>query len=147
MKLTRKVLHNRARPCDFSQIWQNQDLADGMIRFMRANHGMGLAAPQIGISRRLFVMEIGERIWHCFNPEIQAWGPDREEMVEGCLSFPDESCTITRPSSIEVRYSNVSGEQTREVLQGIEARCFQHEMDHLDGITMWERQIEHAEQS
>ena len=147
MKLTRKVLRNRSRPCDFYQIWQNQDLADRMIGFMRANRGMGLAAPQIGISRRLFVMEIGDRIWHCFNPEIRAWGPDREEMVEGCLSFPGESCTIIRPSSISVQYNNASGEQTQEVLQGTAARCFQHEMDHLDGITMWERQIEHAEQS
>lgn len=140
MKLTRKVLRNKAKPwvftgCDF----QTQDMVNKMLAIMRKEKGIGLAAPQIGISRRVFVMEINGHLRTCFNPEIISHGSDFTDFVEGCLSFPGESCNINRPSDIKVRYSNTNGEVIEEDLTGLESRCFQHEYDHLEGITMHDR--------
>ena len=148
MKLTNRVLKNRAKPVDFKYPLQNDVMSQDMIEFMRAENGIGLAAPQIGISRRVFVMEIGNQKWVCFNPEIIRHSQNVVDFNEGCLSFKGDSCIIRRPESIEVRYQNYRGEWQQETLDGLVARCFQHELDHLDGITMWDRYKEqHAEQS
>jgi len=148
MRLTRKVLRNRARPVTFGQPARNQHLADAMLEFMRAKRGIGLAAPQIGMSRRLFVMDVAGQIRACFNPEILDTSPEQIEMAEGCLSFTGESCIIKRASEIAVRYQNYRGDWYTERMDGLVARCFQHELDHLDGIVMQDRHKEqHAEQS
>jgi peptide deformylase len=144
MKLTKKVLHNTARVVEFAWPYQNKQLADSMLDLMRREHGIGLAATQVGISKRLFVMEINGVTRACFNPEIVNTSKELVDFDEGCLSFPGESCTIKRPEQIEVRYFNLQGQEIKEALSGLEARCFQHELDHLDGITMWDR---HKEQN
>ena len=147
MKLTQRVLHNRARPVNFDYPVKNQLLSQDMIQFMHQENGIGLAAPQIGISKRIFVMEIAERQWACFNPEIIQSSQNIVDFNEGCLSFKGDSCIIARPDSISVIYQDHHGEWYSEVLDGLAARCFQHELDHLDGITMWDRYKEqHAEQ-
>lgn len=131
-------------------VWplQNQTLADRMIRFMHQNKGIGLAAPQIGHSLRLFVMQVDGQPRICFNPEILDFGDIIIDFNEACLSFPGESCIISRPETITVRYQDAQGEWTQHSLTGLEARCFQHELDHLDGVTMHDRHKEqHAEQS
>ena len=149
MKLTRKVLHNKAKPwvftgCDF----QTQQMAKEMLQTMRKEKGIGLAAPQIGISRRVFVMHVDQREFVCFNPEIIGSGSDLADFDEGCLSFPGDSCNIKRPKDIRVRYRDAFGNIVEEHLEDLQARCFQHELDHLDGITMWDRYKEqNAEQS
>lgn len=148
MRLTRKVLKNKAKPCTFGQPARNQHIVETMFEFMRTKKGIGLAAPQIGLSKRVFVMAVGDQIRACFNPEIVDVGPEKIEMVEGCLSFPGKSCIIKRPAEIAVRYQNYRGDWYAERLDGLMARCFQHELDHLDGIIMQDRQKEqHAEQS
>jgi peptide deformylase len=148
MKLTNRVLKNRAKPVDFKYPLRNEIMSQDMIQFMRAENGIGLAASQIGISRRVFVMEIDGRQWACFNPEIVQSSEIIAEFNEGCLSFKGDSCIIRRPESISVRYQNHRGEWMSEILDGLAARCFQHELDHLDGVTMWDRYKEqHAEQS
>jgi peptide deformylase len=148
MKLTKKVLHNVAKPMEFSWPYQNSDLANRMLKLMREERGIGLAAPQVGISKRLFVMEINGVTRACFNPEITKASNNLVDFDEGCLSFPGKSCIIKRPDTVEVRYFNLQGQAQEETLTGIEARCFQHELDHLDGITMWDRHKEqNAEQS
>lgn len=148
MKLTRKVLKNRARPCSFGQPTRNKHLAQTMLEFMHQKDGIGLAAPQIGLSKRLFVMCIDGQPRTCFNPEILEQSPDQVEMVEGCLSFRGQSCKITRAAEISVRYQNYRGDWYTERLQGLAARCFQHELDHLDGIVMQDRYEEqHATES
>jgi peptide deformylase len=144
MKLTKKVLHNTARPVEFAWPYQNKQLADSMLDLMRRERGIGLSATQVGISKRLFVMEIDGVTRACFNPEIVNTSKELVDFNEGCLSFPGESCTIKRPEQIEVRYFNLQGQEIKEALSGLEARCFQHELDHLDGITMWDR---HKEQN
>ena len=113
---------------------------------MQQHRAIGLAAPQIGHSLRLFVMEVEDRARVCFNPEIIQSSTVLTKYAEGCLSFPGESCTITRPDAISVRYQDAQGLWIEEDLVGLEARCFQHELDHLDGVTMYDRQKEkHAE--
>lgn len=140
MKLTNKVLYRPAKVFeDFHAPSQNSFLVDQMISFMRKNRGIGLAAPQIGVSRRLFVMEVNGVQRACFNPEILISSDDLLEYVEGCLSFPGEECKIKRPSAVTVRYQTVTGDWIEETLDGMTARCFQHELDHLNGVTMHDR--------
>ena len=139
MKLTRKVLHNQAKPMDFQYPVRNQMLANQMFGLMRLENGIGLAAPQVGLSKRLFVMSVDGHDRTCFNPELVAAGSTFVQFQEGCLSFPGESCILNRPDEIQVRYQNHYGDWTEVTLTGLEARCFQHELDHLDGITMHDR--------
>ena len=146
MKLTRRVLYNRARDIDFDYPVKNQMLASEMIALMTRENGIGLAAPQIGISRRLFVMLIEDRYRVCFNPEILESSDMLVDFNEGCLSFPGDQCIIKRPDWVTVRYQDHAGTEISDRLYGLEARCFQHELDHLNGITMWDRHKEqHAE--
>lgn len=148
MKLTRRVLHNRAKPVDFKNKFHTENLAMEMLRFMEDQNGIGLAAPQIGLSQRVFVMRVNGHARTCFNPEVLRFSPELSDYNEGCLSFPGDQCIIKRPDWIEVRYQDASGRSIEDRLQGLEARCFQHELDHLDGITMWDRHKEqNAEQS
>ena len=144
MKLTRRVLDRIAAPVDFVYPWKNQQLAKNLLEFMMAQNGIGLAAPQVGISKRVFVMKIGVRSWACFNPEITESGDDFTNFDEGCLSFPGDQCTISRPNAILVRYQTATGDIVNEELLGLASRCFQHELDHLDGITMHDRKAHHA---
>lgn len=139
MKLTRRVLHLPAKGCDFKYPVANLKLADDMVEFMRKEKGIGLAAPQIGIRKRLFVMEIDGKVYHCFNPEIWKTSDETEVLSEGCLSFPGEECKIKRAKEIHAMFQNEMGDPVVEKFEGLSARCFQHELDHLNGITMQQR--------
>jgi peptide deformylase len=148
MKLTQRVLHRAAKPVEFTQTvgklvidrtYQNTQLANELIKFMNQANGIGLAAPQVGHSARLFVMQINNKPKAYFNPEIVGFSETSEEFDEGCLSFPAKHCIIKRPSAIQVRYQTASGNVIEENLTGLEARCYQHELDHLNGITMLDR--------
>ena len=149
MKLTNKVLYQPAKAVeDFAHPSRNEFLTGQMFSLMKKNHGIGLAAPQIGLRQRLFVMEVNQVKRVCYNPEVTESSADLTEYPEGCLSFPGDECTIKRPSCVTVRYQDVAGTWIEEQLQGLEARCFQHELDHLDGITMHDRAKEqHATES
>jgi peptide deformylase len=148
MKLTKRVLHKRAKPVEFFYPEQNRLLAQELRRFMIEQNGIGLAAPQIGVSRRVFVMETQGWQRACFNPEILATSSESVDFDEGCLSFPGEQCIIKRPDWIDVKYQDWEGKWHSERFSDLLARCFQHELDHLDGITMWDRYKEqNAEQS
>ena len=111
-----------------------------MYSCMKRNDGIGLAANQVGLTLRLFVMEtsIGEHLM-CINPEI-LWSRDTCQINrEGCLSFIGEYIDICRPTEILVRYFDEYKKETFKILKGIDAVCFQHELDHLNGITFHER--------
>ena len=111
---------------------------------MDRSNGIGLSATQIGLTHRIFVMRVHGRERICINPEIIKSSDVLAEYDEGCLSFPGDQCTITRPDWVNVRYYTPQGEKIEDCLVGLEARCFQHELDHLNGITMWDR---HKEQN
>ena len=114
-------------------------LLDEMVPFMRGNHGVGLAAPQIGISQRFFVMDAGDKVRKVINPEILSSGNSVAEMEEGCLSVPGIHKKVRRPKRIAVRYLNEAGETVEEELKDYPARVFQHEFDHLDGVLFVDR--------
>lgn len=139
MKLTKRVLKKKAKPVTFDYPIGNLEMEKRMFDFMVQERGIGLAAPQVGLSRRLFVMAIDGERRACYNPEIVDSSTTSVEFNEGCLSFRGDQCIITRPEEVSVRYQDYRGDRHAETFSGLWARCFQHELDHLDGITMWDR--------
>lgn len=111
-----------------------QALARDLIETMRFHKAQGLAANQVGLPHRVFVMDGLEPVV-CFNPELLNVIGEPIALVEGCLSFPDLELRIKRPPTIQVRYVDEFGRTGTRTLTGIDARCFQHELDHLNGVT------------
>jgi len=147
MDLTRRTLRLKLKPADLRNQWANEDLVNRMQTLMHAEGGIGLAANQCGERVRMFIMLIDGKFWACFNPEIIEYSTDLVESNEGCLSFKGEYVIIKRPTTIHVRYYNATGVEIDEELTGLTSRCFQHELDHLNGITMHDRYKEqNAEQ-
>jgi peptide deformylase len=104
------------------------------------NHfnGLGLAANQCGLPYRVFVLRSQEPL-ACFNPRIVDTSEGISLMDEGCLSYPHLAIPIKRARSIKVRFQDFKGETHTEIFSGMTARCFQHELDHLDGIDYTKR--------
>lgn len=126
---------------EFSDV---QNVVDQMIALMRAENGVGLAAPQIGILKRIVVIDPSggadpQSIKPMLNPIIEFSSPLRETAEEGCLSLPGYRATVVRPAMISVKYQRTDGTSVSEFMQGFEARVAQHEFDHLDGITLMQR--------
>ena len=95
--------------------------------------GIGLAAPQCGVKKRIFIMGNIDKLIVCINPEIlESNGKNRAQ--EGCLSFPKLWLTVTRPDTVKVRYQQLSGNVVEQELGELPARVFQHEFDHLNGV-------------
>jgi|SaaInl4_135m_RNA_FD_contig_81_79599_length_1438_multi_3_in_0_out_0_2 peptide deformylase len=109
------------------------DLMDNMIETMILAPGIGLAAPQVGWDQRLFVMNIHEEEFDkIINPKILETG-GMCTFHEGCLSFPQLFADVVRPEWIRVQYINEDGEEVVQEKDGLWARCFLHEFDHLEG--------------
>jgi len=109
------------------------DVLDEMLVLMRANSGIGLAGPQVGITQRLFVSEIDGQTICLVNPVITSCA-GRAEMVEGCLSLPGIGVNVGRSEEIEVQGYDLHGRKHAYRPQGLWARVMQHEIDHLDGV-------------
>ena len=114
-------------------------LFDDMLETMYKAPGIGLAAPQVGVSKRLVVVDVareGEppRPLKLVNPEILWRSAETEVAEEGCLSLPDQFGDVRRPRSVKLRYLDEQGAEHEIDAEGILARCLQHEVDHLDGI-------------
>lgn len=110
-----------------------QKLIKDMETTIRAADGLGLAAPQVGESVRLCLVRIGTRLVPLINPEIIRRSDETETAEEGCLSLPNIWLEITRPKSIVIRYQDVKGQEQERLLEHVDARIVQHEVDHLDG--------------
>ena len=108
-------------------------LLDDMVETMRAANGCGLAAPQVGILRRIVVVEVepGE-VYELINPKIIAFSGEQDGQ-EGCLSVPGQWGMVKRPMNVTVRAQNRHGETVEITGNDLLARCFCHELDHLDG--------------
>ena len=127
------ILRQVAQPWDFNTDGDANDLVRRMVKTMMENNGIGLAGPQVGVSKRIFVMGNQERLFACINPEIlEADGNVMD--VEGCLSFPNLWLRVRRAEKIKVKYYNAMGGEIVTELSGLIARVFQHERDHLDGV-------------
>lgn len=117
-----------------------QALIRNMFTTMYADNGIGLAANQVGVLKRIFIMDTsnsGQRRYVFVNPEIIS-SSDIDRYKEGCLSFPGVFAFVKRPTKITVRALDENGVSFEKDLQGIEAVCFQHELDHLSGITFYD---------
>lgn len=133
------VLRTKARPVtvfDESLV----TLAADMAETMADAPGVGLAAPQVGRSIRLFVYDDGDGDRGAVvNPEFLWFSEETEDMEEGCLSVPGMYFPVTRPARVRLRANTVAGETIEREAEGFVARIFQHETDHLDGILFIDR--------
>lgn len=116
-----------------------QALITEMVQTMRENNGIGLAAPQIGHSLRLCIIENEGKLFILVNPKITATSKERVICEEGCLSFPGKFIPVERFDFVQVRYLNEIGEKSKIKARGLLSRALQHEIDHLDGILFIQR--------
>ncbi len=141
-----EVLRQKAKPVEVF----DDDLAkliDDMVETMREAPGVGLAAPQIGISKQIIVVEFGDeeddsvpkQLYVMINPEIVKQSKDSVPGIEGCLSVPGLVGKVNRSSVVTVRGRNIHNKQIKIRAQGWLARIFQHEIDHINGILYTDR--------
>ena len=134
------VLKSCATPIDrFDDALRDQIARMGQI--MDEANGVGLAAPQLGLSQRLLVYRVGPEapLTVLANPELEWSSDDEEPLDEGCLSIPGVTVPVERPVYVRVRAVDESGERRLVEASGLEARVIQHEIDHLDGVLILDR--------
>jgi len=133
-----KILRQVSKPVD--QITkEDQNLMDDMLETMYAANGIGLAAVQIGIPKRIIVMDISKdknnkEPMYFVNPVIKEKNLNKSIYEEGCLSVPDQFAEIERSSKCKVEYLDYNGKKNILKAEGILATCIQHEIDHLEGV-------------
>ena len=137
------VLRKTAEDIDFESYPNLKELIDNMFETLRKSEGVGLAAPQVGLPIRLFIIDLDvlsedepqyKGYLRAFiNPEILEESEETVSMSEGCLSIPGINENVKRPAKVLVNYLDENGEEHERWLEGFEARVFQHEYDHLDG--------------
>lgn len=129
------VLKCLAEPWDFEKDTDAAELEIDMVQTMVMSNGIGLAANQIGVAKRVFAIKLENQVPFCmFNPAITSHSKDSVDSEEGCLSFPDLFLKVKRYSTVTVEYLDRKGQKCIMELSGLDAKCFQHELDHLDGI-------------
>ena len=133
-----KLLRQISKPIE-KVTKEEQKLMDDMMDTMYAANGIGLAAIQIGIPKRIIVMDISKdpekkEPRYFVNPVIKNKNPEKATHEEGCLSVPDQFAEIDRPSTCDVEYLDYNGKKKILHSEGLLATCIQHEMDHLEGI-------------
>lgn len=152
-----KALHQKSNPIDLKSASKKevQGMLDDMFETMHRAGGIGLAAIQIGVLARAFVVEahLEDEDYHFresfINPVIKSTSNKTVYLTEGCLSLPGLSCLVERPESIEIEYYNYDLKKVKKKYDGISARIIQHEFDHLNGVlytdnleTMWKTMLE-----
>ena len=130
------ALHKVCRPVDKFD-WRLHKLLDDMHETLAEANGVGLAAPQVGILRRVVIVDTGEEILELVNPELLETDGEQEG-AEGCLSVPGKYGLVKRPYYAKVRAQDRDGEWFEAEGEELIARCFCHELDHLDGIVYTE---------
>ncbi|HHT02516.1 MAG TPA: peptide deformylase [Firmicutes bacterium] len=117
-----------------------RQLLDDMVETMRAAPGVGLAAPQVGVSKRIIVIETEEGLLELINPEVVR-SSGREVAMEGCLSVPNKAGEVERATQVTVTGLDRQERRIWVEAQGFQARALQHELDHLDGILFIDRAL------
>lgn len=119
-----------------------KELANQLFEVMEKNNGLGLAANQVGLQHRVFVLNCNPKL-ACFNPRIVYTSDDYSVGDEGCLTWPGFVMKVRRPKNIRIRFQDETGQTKTESLGGLVARVAQHELDHLNGITFFSRAKKH----
>jgi peptide deformylase len=134
------VLYEVLPEFDFSNPPVNpNEFASTLVETCKKHKGYGLSANQCGFKHRVFVMGAGEEYVAFFNPKVVNMSDEMALMDEGCLSYPLLTLKISRPKEIMVEYQDFNGELRNTKLVGISARCFLHELDHMNGIVYTSR--------
>ena len=131
------ILLKKCRPVEkFNEkLWV---LLDDMAETMHAANGVGLAGPQVGLLRRVVVIDVGEGVIELINPKIVAYSGEQDG-PEGCLSFPGKYGMVKRPNYVKVRAQDRNGKEFEIDGRELLARAFCHELDHLDGVVFTSR--------
>ena len=138
-----RVLREKAAPVE-AVTDDVRRLVRDMMDTMYDAEGIGLAAPQVGISERILVVDVGDedengQVHALINPVIVEFGKETEKASEGCLSIPGIEEMVNRPARVIVEALNPDGDPVRIEAEGLLARALQHEVDHLDGILFVDR--------
>ena len=131
VKLGDDVLRKKCRAVTMIDS-KTHELLDDMAQTMHAANGVGLAAPQVGLLKRIVVIDVGDGVIELINPEIIACSGEQTD-DEGCLSVPDKFLPVSRPNVVKVRALDRYGKSFTMEGEGLLARAFCHEIDHLDG--------------
>ena len=135
-----KVLRTPPIEFDFKNPTHDpKEIEEKLSEAMEKFGGIGLSANQVGIDARVFVMRTQDGIQAFFNPELTRISQETDLLKEGCLSFPDIYLMIKRSKVVEMKYFDANGEEHLITLEGLGARCVQHEIDHLNGIIFLQR--------
>jgi len=133
------ALHKVLPEFDFENATINpNDFASSLVETCKSQNGLGLSANQCGFEHRVFVMGANDDFIACYNPKIIELEGETH-MEEGCLTFPLLMLRVTRPKKIKVEYQDFTGEKREATFDGISARCFLHELDHMNGIVYTSR--------
>jgi len=133
------ALHKVLPEFDFDNASINpNDFASSLVETCKSQNGLGLSANQCGFEHRVFVMGANDDFIACYNPKIIELEGETH-MEEGCLTFPLLMLRVTRPKKIKVEYQDFTGEKREATFDGISARCFLHELDHMNGIVYTSR--------
>lgn len=130
------VLSNPCEPVEDPEA--HGELVETMVDVLYEHDGVGLAAPQVGVPRRIFLLrlDLEKRLHEVYvNPTIETV-EEEETVQEGCLSFPEISVEITRGSRVSFTATTPGGQRIERTLEGLGAHCVQHEVDHLNGTTL-----------
>jgi peptide deformylase len=143
IKFPNEVLRQKVEDFDFENCFLDPEKLEAeLIETMFAYDGIGLAAPQVGITVRVFVMghrDNPDMAQAFFNPIVVKTVDEIEDLEEGCLSFPGVYVNIKRPKKILARWQNSKGEWQESEFDGYNCKCFLHELDHLEGIVFQDR--------
>jgi len=135
-------LEKKVKPFDFENL-DAKELSSAMIELMIKEHGIGLSANQVGIDAQIFVMKPhlleNREPFALINPELESVTVNYEDLPEGCLSHPDLYLKVKRPRGIIAKYLDTDAKECKIELYDIDARCFLHEFDHLQGIEFTDR--------
>jgi len=133
------ILRQPTIPFDFATRKDAEYIAYSLVETMGRYGGLGLSANQVGLKDRVCVVNMGEKAWVMFNPQILETSGKIADFQEGCLSYPGLYVKCNRLDHINVRFQAVGGQFVEHEFDGLTAVCVQHEIDHLDGIVYTNR--------
>ena len=145
VKYPNELLHQKSEPVKVFDKRLKKLVAD-MFETMYKNDGIGLAAVQVGVLQDVIVIDVNHEDIvfksEIINPKIISFSSERSTMAEGCLSVAGRQCNVVRPTEVEVEYYTLDGKKHNIEAKGLLAKCFQHEIDHTNGITIVDREKE-----